>query len=140
VVTNRTGSAVVKGEILQLDVTLGQETANWLVGDVLSAYANVVTPATAFLGFGIFCIALEAAAADNDQLSVLFAGPVQALMGAVVTSGGGVCAVNAQIDLAGVAANSKVLGMVTGVDTTDSAVILYDIWFNGINGFGFQET
>ncbi len=138
-VYNRTGGSVLKGAVLQLD--LGQtatESTDNLIGSETSGFAAVVAPVSGQLQEGIFCIALEGAAA-NALMKVQFAGIVDALVGgadaAALYEPLTALATDQVLTSEAPAANSKVLGLATTV-TAAGADELVEILFDGLHGFG----
>ena len=141
-VFNRRGAAVSVGDVVMLD--LGQtatETTGIAFSDEAGVWANVVLPATAQLGYGIFAIVSDlmgGAGADNTLIQVTFVSPA---ITANVTGTAALyetcTAVNAADTLAAATGTGgqKIVGIAL-TTTAGAGELPATIMFDGWHGFG----
>lgn len=149
IVTNRTGSAVVVGDVERLDNTLvdGDSTTN-VVGTAAAGVANIVVPLLGdarghYLSTGIFGV-VQRGCADNEKTAFRLRGYCDAVsvettvvlatfIGVIQTAKEYVAIATSVTNATDAAVPHKVvfipLTARTGAGTTDG-------WFDGITGFG----
>lgn len=151
IVYNRTGSAVVVGDVAMLDTVAGDgDVTTHAPGASTSVYANAIAPGddtTADLGaaaavshayYGVW----QKAGADNDPLPMLFKGITKVMVQRSAGSGsvtpGLPLVVTTAEDLnatiaTGLGVTQRVLGIFRQAATTISTRVLADVEFDGIS-------
>lgn len=131
------------GDVLQLDLAKSDAaTTNNNVADSASGLVNVITPATAMLKHGLFCI-METAVDDDQKGYGIFCGFATAYL---IKSSGNIAPGDALVvDTSGNltpdgAIGRKFVAVYAPLDgstlTSPSTRTLARVWFNGVNGIG----
>ena len=136
-VTNRTGSTVARGRLMQLDfVSLGSEATSNTEGIELSGLANgIAVTADAMAGLQIVVVALSDIADDANGMCRVY-GRVKAMGSATVdiSSAGAALTVTAS-ELGGHASDGKGIYAIALEDTADDTLSEV-LW----NGFGWANA
>ena len=152
---NRTGATLALGDVVMFDIKdtdagTGTTTA---IGADASAYANVIDPTTAGIGtlsgaspahpgyfFGVVVNLGPDAGADNALVKLQVRGLCRASCTAdAITIGVPLIAANGVNTLApSPAAGNKILALAR--EANSSTAGLYEVWFDGIDGFGRMEA
>ena len=129
--TNRTGAALVIGDVVELDLVQGEESDNSRVGNVLSSLANVDLPETSSsIVCSIYGVALEAIADDARGL-IGFQGHFDVNVDAATVAGGVVSPQDQNVRTIAFAADERPIAIALEDDTSNISPCLFD----GINGF-----
>lgn len=128
------GGAAAVGDLMAVDVTDTDAgtTVGTALGTETSTFGNMVTPLTAHIIYGLFGVAMEAAA-DDARCLFKFAGFVN-INGPATTVGLGYGAANASKILVATATTTKTLAIARETSATNPSIKSFA--FNGISGFG----
>lgn len=138
---NRSGSAVLKGDVVMFDTDLtATETTNLIPGDEASGFRNFVDPSAAGLLAGLFGVCVEdGGIADDASGKVLVMGVVDMHVTGSIVALTQIVPVAAAAGEGAAAAGSgreKVIALTLADEANNLAKCLFD----GINGFGTDAT
>ena len=135
--TNRTGSSMVVGDTVMLDMVQADgDTTNATLGDAGSCWANILVPTTAALVAGLpMCVALEATAND-DVGRFRIEGIVDAKTAGTWVLGDELVAVNSALTLDKVNVDTEHIYAIA----LEAGTGVRSCWLRGVGGFGIGIT